>query len=501
MVLCHQVLSRSQLNAIIKLKDAGIITRNLVVLPSTSNISLANNGTHLSLGSRTLTALAGDPSSGFGPAEEKQLGDLVIKIVEHFLPLFVGTYSAAPYRLDFWDFHPERALGFLPHELDFTHLRMMWRRWKKKAHLKVFGKTITPLGPVWLDRALSAVFRLRGDYIPDFRLVDYLVSLLSTPESPALDGTLGSDRRLKHDLAQLGVFDESMSLYLLYRHRAYATLGYSGFEGRQYSVFESLAEDWGDAAGLQALVTALACKYIAAGTVTHADIPDDPETESERRQIFFGAAIGIPTFFVRARAANRFLTGLVGRTAMTRMSRRYPGYVRVYNREYRKALVATLREDAADLVEAFGLRDLLARLAERLDHPERASALGKLTAGILREAGVASPLRLSGADFNRAAEAYYRGALRRRHIGEAVAFLAEDLRRVDGPSGPGRGDERRLVGAILGEQPPSRFLASLEAALADETVDPRALTQLIHLVLVTIGIDMRESGVAEASPG
>jgi hypothetical protein len=31
----------------------------------------------------------------------------------------------ALYRLDFWDFHPEKALEFLPHEPDFTHLRMI----------------------------------------------------------------------------------------------------------------------------------------------------------------------------------------------------------------------------------------------------------------------------------------------------------------------------------------------------------------------------------------
>jgi hypothetical protein len=139
LTICHQVLSRSHLNAVIKLKDAGILTRNLVVLPTASNISLANNGTHLSLGSRRLARLLADPASGVGPAFEKHLADLVIKIVEHFLPLFVGTYSAAPYRLDFQDFRPEQALGFLPHELDFTHLRMIWRRWKRKADVKVAG--------------------------------------------------------------------------------------------------------------------------------------------------------------------------------------------------------------------------------------------------------------------------------------------------------------------------------------------------------------------------
>lgn len=84
MHLCHEVLSRSQLNAVIKLKDAGIISRNLVVLPSPSNISLANNGTHLSLGSRILTQLAREGSPHFTERHEKYVGDLVIKIVEHF---------------------------------------------------------------------------------------------------------------------------------------------------------------------------------------------------------------------------------------------------------------------------------------------------------------------------------------------------------------------------------------------------------------------------------
>ncbi|HEX8896302.1 MAG TPA: hypothetical protein VF783_23485, partial [Terriglobales bacterium] len=38
MHLCHQVLSRSQLNAVAKLREAGIIANNLIVLPSLSNV-------------------------------------------------------------------------------------------------------------------------------------------------------------------------------------------------------------------------------------------------------------------------------------------------------------------------------------------------------------------------------------------------------------------------------------------------------------------------------
>ena len=244
MHLCHQVLSRSQLNAVAKLREADIITNNLVVLPNTSNISLANNGTHISLGSIKLSNYLQDKSSGFSKAHEKYLGDLVIKMVEHFLPLFVGTYSAAPYRLDFTDFQPEKALGFLPHELDYTHLRMLWRRWKKKANLKFLGRPITPFGPIWLDKLISTVFQLKGDFVPDFRLIDYFVALLSTDQSPALNGMIGNGTRLKKDLSDLGVFDTKMPPYLLYRLREFETMGFSGFEGRYYSLFRVLRLTW-----------------------------------------------------------------------------------------------------------------------------------------------------------------------------------------------------------------------------------------------------------------
>ncbi len=50
MHLCHQVLSRSQLNSVAKLREAGIIANNLIVLPSLSNVSLANNGIHVTHG-------------------------------------------------------------------------------------------------------------------------------------------------------------------------------------------------------------------------------------------------------------------------------------------------------------------------------------------------------------------------------------------------------------------------------------------------------------------
>lgn len=491
MNLCHRVLSRSQINAISKLKEAGIIVNNLVTLPRVSNTSLANNGTHVSLGSRTLTRLLREGSSDFGPAEEKYLGDLVIKIFEHFLPLFVGSYSASPYRLDFWDFHPEKALGFLCHELDYTHLRMIWRRWKKKAHLKVFGNPVTPFGPRWLDRPLSWVFQLRGDFVPDFRLIDYPVALLSTAQSPALDGTLGNDRRLKEDLSLLGVFDPNMSLYLLYRNRLFAQSGFSGFEGRHYSLFDRLLEDLGEATSLQTLITALAFQYILRGQFTHAHIPDDPTVESERRQIFFGAAIGIPTFFIKRTTENQFLKKILQKMERTRLSRRYPGYIRGHHREYRQALLRVLKEDAAELIEILGLRPTLEDLERRLEEPQGCSVLDRLTRGILEKAGVSSPLKVSGEDFNRASEGYYREDLRRRHMEEAITVLEEEFKKLDAHVLCEDCFYQRAHKSILSGRSAAEYLMRIKKDLLAETIPLEGIRTVIGLTLLAIHSNMK----------
>jgi hypothetical protein len=498
MHMCHQVLSRSQLNALAKLREAGIITNDLVVLPNTSNISLANNGTHVSLGSAMLSRIQGQAASGFTLAHEKVLGDLTIKLFEHFLPLFVGTYSAAPYRLAFSDFHPERVLGFLPHELDYTHLRMLWRRWRKKAKLRVFGRPLTPFGPRWIDDLLATVFRLRGDLVTDFRLLDYLVALMSTDQSPGLDGRLGNWDRLKADLAALGVFDARMAMYLPYRLREYGRVGFSGFEGRYYSQFEGFAQDLGRAVDLQLLVTALAFKYMAEGRLDHADIPDDPTLESERRQVFFGAAIGLPTFFVHVNTRNRFLQAVLARTKRVRASRRHAGYLRVRTQEYQRGLLRLLRSDATDLAEVLGLESALDDLALRLEYPEERSVASRLTRGILAKAGAASPLALEAPDFNLCAESYYRDDLRRRHVEEALQLLAEDLQTLeDRAASDGYVSALR---SVAGEGGATAFLARVRDDVLHERVTLEGLRRLTALVVLSIHHDNREAEALTHAP-
>jgi hypothetical protein len=497
MWLCHEVLSRSQLNAVNKLREAGIITNNLVVLPNVSNISLANNGTHVSLGSRRLSAALADPAAGFGAGGEKYLGDLAIKIVEHFLPLFVGTYSAAPYRLGFADFHPETVLGFLPHELDYTHLRMMWRRWKKKSDISLFGCPLTPFGPQWLDHGLGRIFSLAGDFVPDFRLIDYPVALLGTKRHPALDGTLGNQQRLKDDLADMGVFDRRMSLYLLYRQRHFAQMGFSGFEGRHFSTFAEFCPDMEQAVNLQVLVTALAFKYMAQGTITHHHIPDTPTIESERRQVFFGTAIGLPTFFVGRISRNQMLRRILHKTRSTRISRRYPRFLRVQNLEYRLALLEVLKEDGADLIEALGLGETLTDLENRLKHPEEYSCAGRLTRAILEKLNARSPLRVPAAEFNTGAERYYREDLRKKQIAEALELLRLDLPSLKARCRQGDRELGRTLAALFPDGNEDDFLRSAGADYLADRIAPDALRRLIHLALLAVHAETGAEGRGE----
>lgn len=494
MHLCHQVLSRSQLNAIAKLREAGIITNNLVTLPNTSNISLANNGTHVSLGSRKLGESLKNQKNGFRRTHEKYLGDLVVKIVEHFLPLFVGTYTAAPYRLDFTDFHPEKVLAFLPHELDYTHLRMFWRRWQKKANLRLFGQPITPFGPVWLDRTISSVCGLRGDFIPDFRILDYLMALMSTERSPALDGKLFNSERLKKDLTDLGVFDVKMSLYLFEKMREYETMGFSGFESRHYSLFQRFSNDMGRAVDVQNLLYCLAFKYMSEGRISHAHIPDRPFVESERRQIIFGAAAGIPTFYIRQDTDNEMMKRILSRVERVRNSRRYPRYLRIYNLEYRRALLKILQEDAADLIEMFGMIETMRDLESRLEAPERFSAVGRITSSILKEAGASSPLQIKAETFNLTAEGYYRNGLRRMHIEEALNLFAEDLELLGREACRIGQETRQALHFVLKSKNPRSFVNRIRRNVLESSATEADLRKLIHLVLISVHEDRSGAG-------
>ncbi|MCX7987916.1 MAG: hypothetical protein N2647_00545 [Thermodesulfovibrio sp.] len=429
MYLCHSVLSKSKLNTLKKLKDGGFIKTNLVVLPDTSNTCLANNGTHISIGSKKISNLLSDKDSKFNHIHEKYYGDLAIKIVEHFLPLFPGIYSASPYRLSFKEMHPEVATGFLAHELDFTFLRMIWRRWQKKARMIFFNRVITPTGLDLLDDWIAKILNLKGDYVPDYRLIDYFVTLMSTDNVPALNGELDNQNLLKEELESMGIFNKDMAFYTLFRLRNYSKYGFSGFESRYYSNFSSINQDLRHALNLKIIITALAYKYIIKGELLHNDIPDTPTTESERRQIFFCSAIGIPTFYVRVHTENNFLKRILSYTSNSRYSRRYNGYVRVYLKEYLKALIKIIEQDAKEILLNPCYREALYDCKERIEDDNQ-RAHKRIINEVLKDNGKSSPLDIPAHEFNSNLEEFYRIHLRNKHIKEGIEALKEDATKI-----------------------------------------------------------------------
>jgi hypothetical protein len=477
MHLCHQVLSRSQLNSVAKLREAGIISNNLIVLPSLSNVSLANNGIHITMGSRALTKATANGAGREAHREEKRLGDLAIKIFEHLMVLFVGTYSAAPYRIDFAEFHPEKLLSFLPHELDFTHLRLMWREWKEKAEMRMLGRAVTPYGPHGLDSFRAKVFGLRGDLVPDYRLINYPVAWLATEQASALDGEPGNVARLVSELDELGIVDRRLSFYMPLRLREFGTMGFSGFEGRYYSLFPTFHRDMAAATDLLQLLLMIAYQLALDGTVSASDIPDDPTSESERRQPFLFAAAGLPAFYVHKRTRNELLKRIMKHCRSTRSSWRHPDYLRVPIRDYRDALLAWLTESAPEAIAQADvtIMELRFRLADK-----NLQAHERIVNGVMQESGSHDPMKLSAREFNRLAEQYYRETLRRENLREACEQLREDAQALSKCEHP---DTGAMVRYGVRVQDPVRFLDSVGDRLVADDLTAQEVATVLNLLL------------------
>jgi hypothetical protein len=263
-------------------------------------------------------------------------------------------------------------------------------------------------------------------------------------------------------------------------------MGFSGFEGRHYSLFDSFIPDMGQAVSLQNLIYLMAFKYIASGQISHEDIPDNPFIESERRQIIFGSAIGIPTFFVHKNTGNTFLKRIIEKTQRVRSSSRYSGYTRIYNTEYRRALLSIIREDAADLIEMLDMRDTIRDLEYRINEPDNFAASGKLTRGILNQEKARSPMNLPAGTFNQAAENYYRTELRNKHIKESFNLLTEDIVKLDRAESGISQEMRSQLHNILGQNNLSIFMETVQNEVMQDKASPATLEQIVNLILVYI---------------
>jgi hypothetical protein len=406
----------------------------------------------------------------------------------------VGTYSAAPYRIDFADFHPEKLLSFLPHELDFTHLRFMWREWKEKARMRVLGRAVTPYGPQEVDNFRARILGLRGDLVPDYRLLNYPVAWLATEHSSALDGTPGNVGRLVAELDELGVVDKRLAFYMPVRLREFGRMGFSGFEGRYYSLFPTFQRDMAPAGDLQQLLLMVAYRLVLDGSITPEDIPDDPTSESERRQPFFYAAAGLPAFYVHKKSRNGLLRDILPHCKRTRSSWRHPDYLRVSIRDYREALITWLEVNARETIDQAEAKLTMIELRFRLAD-QGLQAHRRTIDSVAQAAGGGNPMALRSREFNRVAEQYYRETLRKANLREAVEQLREQAAALAKSDRPELG---ALVRFGVRVQDHVRFLDSIAERLVNDELTAQEVTTVLNLLLLLSTLETEEKAGCRA---
>lgn len=331
--------------------------------------------------------------------------------------------------------------------------------------------------------------------VPDYRLINYPVSWLCTENASALDGVPGKTSRLAAELEQHGIVDRRMSFYMPLRLRQFGSMGFSGFEARYYSLFPSYDRDMAPAASLQQLLLVAAYQLVLSESITPEQIPDDPTSESERRQPFFSSAAGLPAFYVHKNSRNGLLRRILRHCTNTRSSWRHPEYLRVSLRDYRNALVTCLEESSQETISTLEARYLLGDLRVRLaDCGLQAGQ--RLTDGTLSQSGDKEAMRLGAAEFNAAAEKYYREELRISQLREAVHHLREDATEAVHEDDP---EIRNMVRCGVRVQDPLRFLDSTGDRLFHDELSISEIAALLNLLLVFTSRDHRRSR-AELSP-
>jgi hypothetical protein len=148
--------------------------------------------------------------------------------------------------------------------------------------------------------------------------------------------------------------------------------------------------------------------------------------------------------------------------------------------------VRFLLEEGRDLIEMLGMGETMEELAGRIANPERRSAAGRLTRGILEEIGVKDPMRATASDFNRGAEAYYREKLRRKHMNEALQFLEEVLVRLDRRADRGGDGVAAALSAVTVGKSGAEFVRRVRKDLLDERLPAETLRQVIALVIACV---------------
>jgi hypothetical protein len=133
-----------------------------------------------------------------------------------------------------------------------------------------------------------------------------------------------------------------------------------------------------------------------------------------------------------------------------------------------------------------GMRDTITELECRINEPDHYAAAGKLTRGILNQAGAQSPMALPAETFNQAAEKYYRTEQRDQHIEESFNFLSEDILKLNRATSSVSQEMRSLLHNTLGENDLPSFLKRVQSEVMQKTASPTTLEKIVHLILAYI---------------
>ncbi|MEM6456650.1 MAG: hypothetical protein AAF772_16285, partial [Acidobacteriota bacterium] len=424
MHLCHRVLGQHPARAEDALAAAGCAPARDAdrrAAARAAQVSLVHNGLHLSLGSRRLSA-AGAPEAAVARVLAASVPE-----VEAFLPLFVGTFSAAPRALAPEDCTPLRRLAHAAHAIDADGLRGLWQGWSRRSDGRRSWRMRLGFG----RRAAPALLR-------DARLLDFPVALAARDGISAFDGRVDGDVRLAQTLDNAGIFDRRMSLYLPLKLRLRSRHGFAGLEGRMHSLCPRFA-DLAQLAQLQRLLQAHAMR-MTAETAGAGDAQArlrrrlTPAAERARRLPMLAAALGAEHFVIDAATDDPAVDAALRRTIGAR--RLADGRLRVPTEAYRLALLGHLADAGRATVAALGADDTLRDLRQRLEAPDTESADGQLRAALRGELGgrIDDP-----AMFQAQLDAHCRGPLRRMQTLEAIGrvrTLVAQQRRAGAPAPP-----------------------------------------------------------------
>jgi hypothetical protein len=109
----------------------------------------------------------------------------------------------------------------------------------------------------------------------------------------------------------------------------------------------------------------------------------------------------------------------------------------------------------------------------------------------------ARPLNVPAAQFNGAAESYYRCDLRKKQMGEALSHLRDEFEKMELWVNFRETSYREILHSILCGESPVEFIGRIEHALIDDEAPPEDVTKLASLLILCIHFDKKKNEAAK----